>query len=92
MGSLLKCMSLSKNGRSSGNNTEFKSVLEIDAETNEENGKSKPFPEKHKSCCRFEFLVPARILKLFHGDVGMTRLEKSKCATRSCTEKLWYFK
>lgn len=78
MGSLLKCMSLSKNERSSGSNSEFKSVLDIDPDTVEENGKSKQFGEKHKSCCRFELFIPGRILKIFHAEVGMTRLEKSE--------------
>lgn len=78
MDSLLRCMSVSRNGRSSNSNNDFKSVLEIDPQTIEDHAKCKHITDKHKSCCKLELFIPGRILKIFHADGGMTRLEKSE--------------
>lgn len=81
MVSLLKCISKSKGNRSSRGNDDFKSVLEIGSESIDEPTKSNQVTSgKHKSCCKLELFVPSRILKLFHADIRMTRLEKSKYA------------
>lgn len=78
MDSLLKCMSTSKNNSTSRNDTDFKSVLEMGAESVDDPLKCKHGIEKHQRCCKLELLIPERILKFFHADMGMTRLEKSR--------------